>query len=166
LSILEKLAQLVRDGDLVEYRPTTAPIASVVPRRILLKKDICPSVVPVGEHPDPRVSLDAVDALQAVLNQFIHRVDAMLLGLDMKRLDPQSERVWEFRSYLRDPQLRLLGCFALENIFLGTAFRVRPDLEEKRGPLWTRAIKEAGRGFDHLVVDYPASSSGFRELVR
>lgn len=149
----------------MRYVPTTAAFGSAVPRSLWMTKSVQEWCCPSLGHPDVRVGEDAVDALRAVLNDFVHRRD-LELGLDIKQLDPRERRVWEFRSYIGTPQLRVLGCFALPNTFVATATRVRDDLEPKRGPKWTRAINEAAYTFDKLIEDYPASADTFRELVR
>jgi hypothetical protein len=92
-------------------------------------------------HSDVRISATAVLQLQDVLNTFALG-EEVIEGLDLKRLDPPDQEVWEFRSYIARPFLRVFGTFALPRNFVALAHRVRDDLELRSGPRWNRAIAD------------------------
>ena len=109
-----------------------------------------------------RVGDEAIVALQDVLNAFVF-YDEMIEDVDMTWLDDHHLGVWEFRSYahLVQPKLRLFGSFVVPSHFLGTAFRVRDDLEEFRGPKWSAAINEAIATRNALLPNPPHVGSSF-----
>jgi hypothetical protein len=115
---------------------------------------------PDGPHADSRVGDEALIALQDVLNAFVF-YDEMVEHLDMTWLDTPDAGVWEFRSYSARPQLRLFGSFVVPSHFLGTAFRVRDDLEDGRGPRWDRAIDEAITIRNSLLPNPPYVGGSF-----
>jgi hypothetical protein len=69
-----------------------------------------------------------------VLGQFMED------GVDMRRLAPIENGVWEFRSYFNKPFLRVFGWFVLPKLFVAAHYKVRDDLEKTRGPKWESAI--------------------------
>jgi hypothetical protein len=48
----------------------------------------------------------------------------------MRRLRPDERDIWEIKSHLKKPQLRVLGWFALPKWFVGVHCVLRDDLEE------------------------------------
>jgi hypothetical protein len=77
-------------------------------------------------------------------------------GVDMRRLCPAEKDIWEIKSHLKKPQLRVLGWFALPKLFIGSHCAVRNDLEPSCGPKWDKIIDETERMRSDLVgsVDY------------
>ena len=72
-----------------------------------------------------------------VLGEFIE------YAIDIRRLCPPKMDVWEIRSHLKKPQLRLFGWFVLPKLFVAAHPKVRADLEKSKGPKWNRAIATA-----------------------
>lgn len=77
-------------------------------------------------------------------------------GVDIRRLCPDERDIWEIKSHLKKPQLRVLGWFALPKLFVGVHPVVRDDLEKKKGPKWEAAITTADDARTELVgpVDF------------
>jgi hypothetical protein len=63
--------------------------------------------------------------------------------VDMRRLCPQALDVWEIRSHVVKPQLRLFGWFVLPKLFVVVHGAVRDDLDEGGRITWERAIETA-----------------------
>jgi len=61
-------------------------------------------------------------------------------GVDMKRLEPTENGVWEIRSYFNKPFLRVFGWFVLPKLFVAVQCKVRDDLEKRRGPKWDSTL--------------------------
>jgi hypothetical protein len=72
-------------------------------------------------------------------------------GIDIKRLDPHEKDVWEIKSHLKKPQLRVFGWFVLPKWFIATNYAVRDDLEPISGPKWNAAINAADNHRANLV---------------
>jgi len=82
------------------------------------------------------------EALAQIGSQF----NAFALGeyieecIDMTWLCPHDQRIWDIRSYLNRPFLRVFGFFVLPKLFVGAHCALRSDLEKKCGPKWEAAI--------------------------
>jgi hypothetical protein len=87
--------------------------------------------------------------------------------LDLKQLKPFDKEVWEFRSYITKPYLRIFGGFALPRHFIAVGFRVRDDLEKRgSGPRWNKAISETvDRRNAELEGELPFEAQSFRKYV-
>jgi hypothetical protein len=72
-------------------------------------------------------------------------------GGDMRRLWFEERDIWEIKSHLKRPQLRLLGWFVLPKWFVGVHPVVRDDLEPKAGPKWEAAMTKAEQARAELV---------------
>jgi hypothetical protein len=74
----------------------------------------------------------------------------------MRRLCPEELDVWEIKSHLKKPQLRVFGWFALPKLFVATNYAVRDDLEDECGPKWNAAIQESDQIRTEMVgsVDF------------
>jgi hypothetical protein len=154
---------LVNAGDLFRYEPTVAPRGDR--RRTLWMTAACHEWCrPPAEHPDVRVTDEALVQLQEVLNSFVF-YDEMVNGLDMKKLDPPELEVWEFRSYVAEPFLRVFGSFVVPSHFLAINYRLRGDLEARRGPQWDRAIAEAAQRRGALMPNPPCVRNSFAEYL-
>jgi hypothetical protein len=75
----------------------------------------------------------------------------MEYGIDIRRLCPFQTDVWEIRSHLKKPQLRLIGWFVLPKMFVAVHRAVRDDLEKTRGPKWDQLIGTAEQARSALV---------------
>lgn len=60
----------------------------------------------------------------------------------MAKLDTEKDEVWEFRSTSPKPGLRLLGCFALKDVFVGLALERRILLDSLGSRPWRDIIWE------------------------
>jgi hypothetical protein len=100
---------------------------------------------PAGPHPDSRIHDGSLTYLQYQLNAFVAG-EFMEYGVDIKRLrqdgqgDPYNQDVWSIRSHLMQPQLRLIGWFALPKMFVAVQGAVRDDLDS---PRWNSLIAYA-----------------------
>jgi hypothetical protein len=153
LSIVTIIHALVGAGRLVSYRPTVvrAPHPQG-PRQLWLTPETYAWCSPAGNHPDSRVTDDSLahlgDQLNAfVLGEFMDYRDC----IDIRRLCPDERDIWEIKSHLKKPQLRVLGWFVLPKLFVGVHPVVRDDLEKKRGPKWDAAIAIADHARTELV---------------
>jgi hypothetical protein len=81
-------------------------------------------------------------------------------GIDMRRLEPIENGVWEIRSYFKKPFLRVFGWFVLPTVFVAAHYEVRDDLEKRRGPKWDAAVAKTmrlreGMFAGHLLHESP-----------
>jgi hypothetical protein len=142
---------LVYAGKLVPYKPVVVRTPNPQGGRFLwLTSETCQWCQPSGDHPDPRVTDASLahlgDQLNAFLwGEFMDYKD----GIDMRRLRPDERDIWEIKSHLKKPQLRVLGWFALPKWFVGVHCVLRDDLEETCGPKWDAAIAKA----EHIRAD-------------
>lgn len=166
LSIISRLQVLHEAGAVVRYVPTVPPVARGLRRSLLLSREAFLWCCPPGQHPDARITDECLADLQFVLNSFAFYHD-MEPGLDVRHLEPKDNEVWEFRSYVKQPRLRLFGSFALPSVFVATDYRVRDDLEESRGPKWDAVINNTKDSISELFGEYlPFSAYSFREYFR
>jgi hypothetical protein len=143
LSIVHIILELESNGKLVPYEPTVVRRPHPHgPRRLWLTPDTAKWCFPAGPHPDGRIGDEALAHLHDQLNAFVWG-DFMELGIDIRRLCPDETDVWEIKSHLKKPQLRLFGWFVLPKWFVAVHRAVRDDLEKKCGPKWDRAIATA-----------------------
>jgi hypothetical protein len=151
LSIVLTIQALEASGALVRYEPTVVRDPDPQgPRHMWLTPNIRDWCSPAGPHPDDRIGDESLASLRDQLNAFV-RGDFIEHGVDIKRLWPQRTDVWEIRSYLKKPQLRLFGWFVRPKLFVGVHGAVRDDLEKTRGPKWNRAISMADQARSTMV---------------
>lgn len=168
LSIITTLLDMEKSGDLVRYQPTVSARGrgAGYRRTLLLTPDAYAWCRPAGPHPDARIGDESLIDLQFVLNSYVLN-EELLNGMDAKRLDPPDKEVWEFRSYVKQPRLRLFGSFAHPRFFVGTHYRVRSDLEPKRGPQWNKVIRETYLEIRRFFGGYlPFSGRTFRSYFQ
>jgi hypothetical protein len=79
-----------------------------------------------------------------VLGQFMQE------GTDMTWLCPHDQYIWEIRSFLNRPFLRIFGFFVLPKQFVAAHYKFRNELERKRGPKWDAAIAKTALIRDQL----------------
>jgi hypothetical protein len=77
-------------------------------------------------------------------------------AIDIRRLCPHEKDIWEVKSHLKKPQLRVFGWFVLPKWFVGVHYAVRDDLEPAKGPKWDAAIARSEHIRAALIgsVDY------------
>jgi len=153
MSIAFTIANLQETGALVPYKPfIQRPPHEQGPRSLWLTPETFDWCFPSDAHPDARITDASLAHLADQMNAFVwgQFVDYRD-GIDMKRLEPHSEDIWEIRSHLKKPQLRLFGWFVLPKWFVATNFAVRDDLEPKNGPKWSAAINKAAQHRARLV---------------
>ena len=165
LSIITTLHERKCAGELVLYNPTVARWGPRNQRTLWLTRDAFQWCCPIIKHSDARVTDEALADLQYVLNSFVFR-DDLEDEIDMRHLEPKEYEVWEFRSYVKFPRLRLFGSFALPSIFVGVNYRVRDDLELRRGPKWDSAIRDTRDAICNLFNgELPCSRSSFSDYL-
>jgi hypothetical protein len=145
LSIIHIIKVLEARGALVRYKPTIPrdphPQGS---RSLWLTPDMWEWCCPAGAHADGRIRDESLAHLRDQLNAFV-RGDFMEYEVDIRRLSPDEVDVWEIRSHLKKPQLRLIGWFVLPKMFVAVHGAVRDDLEKTRGPKWKVVIANAAK---------------------
>ena len=151
MSIILTIKALEANGTLVRYEPNVERDSHPQgPRCLWLAADTWNWCSPAGAHPDGRIRDESLAHLLDQLNAFV-RGDFMEYGVDIRRLCPHETDVWEIRSHLKKPQLRLIGWFVLPKMFVAVRGAVRDDLERARGPKWNRAITAADQARTALV---------------
>jgi len=164
MSIALTIKQLERDRALLPFEPLVKrPAHEQGARYLWLTPAAFDWCFPDNAHPDGRISGESLAHLEAQMSAFVRGefVD-WKDGIDIKRLDPPERDIWEIRSHLKKPQLRLFGWFALPKWFVATNYALRDDLEPQRGPKWEAAIDFADRQRTMLVgsVDFYHDNPG------
>jgi hypothetical protein len=156
MSITLTIKELELRGALVPYQPLVErPAHEQGPRFLWMTPITFDWCFPQNAHPDARISdaslANLADQMNAfVWGQFMDWKD----GIDIKRLEPHGRDIWEIKSYLKKPQLRVFGWFVLPKLFVATNCAVRDDLEPISGPKWNAAINLADQNrttlFGHI----------------
>lgn len=161
MSIVHIISQLVNSSELVVYQPTVVrPTNPQGGRSLWLTPQTFDWCFPDAEHSDPRITDDSLAHLGDQMNAFVFgEFMDYRDGIDMKRLCPPELDIWEIRSHLKKPQLRVFGWFALPKWFVATNFAVRDDLEPDHGPKWAAAISTA----DHIRTQLVGSVDHYND---
>lgn len=81
-------------------------------------------------------------------------------------LYPASEGVWEIRSVRPDPQIRILGLFALRDVFVATNMAMRSELGGWESRAWKDVKRLARTRWTQLFHTYnPLISTNVQSLV-
>jgi hypothetical protein len=164
MSIALTIKKLELGGSLVPYQPLIKrPTHEQGPRFLWLTPQTSDWCFPENAHPDGRISDESLAHLADQLNSFVWgQFMDWKDGIDIKRLEPHEKDIWEIRSHLKKPQLRVFGWFALPKWFVATNCALRDDLEPKSGPKWDAAISLAVQHRTALVgsVDFFRDNPG------
>lgn len=95
---------------------------------------------PGGRHPEG-IKEDALAQARYKLNSFVLGRE-LEQKIDLWELRTDYKQVWEIRTTLSNPQLRLFGWFPQPNHFVVVHGKNRNDLEPKDGPKWEKAIQK------------------------
>jgi hypothetical protein len=166
MSIINKLVLLELSRKLVLYKPSVRrPIEPQGGRKLWLTPEANLWCSPPASHPDIRISDESLSALGDQFNAFVSG-DFMGIGQDIKRLCPDTTDIWEIKSHMKKPQLRVLGWFALPTLFVATHCAVRDDLEDGKGPKWDAIIAKTADNRSELVGSVAHWNSDPRVYVR
>lgn len=108
-------------------------------------------VDPPGKHPED-VRNEALGYARELLNQFVLGKE-LIEGHDLKWLDPHDDEVWELRTYLNKPQLRLFGWFPAPNHFVVVHCKRRDALKTQLQ--WDNALDRVIRKRSELMREVP-----------
>jgi hypothetical protein len=120
--------------------PLLPQAAGEVPERALL---VCEGLWAILTSPDGDDEWEQrVGKLRADLERFVNGdiIEPKYLFL----LYRAEEGVWEIRSVLPDPSIRVLGCFAMRNVFVATNYVLREDLDGWQDRTW-KAVKRLAK---------------------
>ena len=81
-------------------------------------------------------------------------------------LSPARDSVWEIRSTGSNPSIRVLGFFAMKDVYIATNFALREDLGGWESREWKSVKRMAGAAWNALFHPYkPLGSSRIHDLV-
>jgi hypothetical protein len=115
------------------------------------------------EHQDPEME-DRMGLLQADLETFVsgRTIDPKYLFL----LYPPGEGTWEIRSVRPEPSIRVLGFFAMRDVFIATNLSLREQLGGWESREWKDVKRLARTRWAHLFHTYqPIKSLTVSDLV-
>jgi hypothetical protein len=167
LSILPTLLGLEQRRALVPYRSSVVRRMRGGGRYLWLTQDTHKWCCPVDSHPDLRMTDEAIAQIGAQFNAFVLG-DFMEDGTDMTWLCPHDRHIWEIRSYLNKPFLRVFGFFVLPKVFAAAHYKFRSDLERKCGPKWDAAITKTASIRNQLFggeLLFEADNGGYNDYV-
>ena len=137
MSIQELIQARLMDQMLFTIRPAAAGSTS---RRALFVSEELWNFLST-EHLDAEME-DRVGYLLADLDTFADGTELHPRYLFL--LSPSREAVWEIRSTIPDPSIRVLGRFAAKEVFIATNYALRDDLEGWQSRPW-RDVKVKSR---------------------
>lgn len=157
------IAALVRDRlDRGMLRPLIPKAAGTSPRRaMLVTEDVWLTLS--QEYEDGEME-DRMGTLQADLELFAEGqpVDPKYLFL----LYPTLEGVWEIRSMRPQPSIRVLGLFAMKDVFIATNLEFRENLGGWQSREWKNCKRLARTRWTNLFHTYrPIISTNVHHLV-
>lgn len=81
-------------------------------------------------------------------------------------LYPARDAIWEIRSVRPDPSVRVLGLFALRDVYIATNHALREDLGEWQSRAWREVKRAAGAAWRRLFDPYrPVTHRNMKRLV-
>ena len=72
----------------------------------------------------------------------------------MARTNPIQEAVFDIRSRDPDPAVRVFGCFAEQDTFIGLTWKYRRDLGGRSERLFDHAVLEARGVWDEIFPEH------------
>jgi hypothetical protein len=158
MSIREQIQTAINEGWLVNMPPT---LPSVPHSRILL---VCRGLSDAIET-DLNNPAKAVRTAQ-LLSTFDTYLGGGLITVGgrkhkaayMKRLEPESEEVWEIRSVDPRPSIRVFGRFAEPDVFVATNMGFRTDLGGFNSKEFLRAVSACKREWRRSFHTWPPYS--------
>lgn len=159
MSIEDLIEDRVDRGMLFQLVPKAAGSS---PRRVMF---ICERLhqLLATEHQDQAME-ERLGILQADLEVFVEGqpIDPKYLFL----LYPARDAVWEIRSIRADPSIRVLGRFALKDVFIATNMELRERLGGWQSRAWKTVKRAACAAWGILFHTYqPMASANVHELV-
>jgi hypothetical protein len=115
------------------------------------------------EHQNEEME-DRMGLLQADLESFVggRVIDPKYLFL----LSPAREGTWEIRSVRPEPSVRVLGFFAMKDVFIGTNLALREELKGWESREWKDVKRLARTRWSHLFHTFqPLKSLNISDLV-
>jgi hypothetical protein len=105
-----------------------------------------------------------VGELRADLEQFV--TSPIITPKYLFLLFPKCDSVWEIRSVLPDPSIRVLGMFAEKDILILTEHALRKDLGGWQSRLWLQIKRNARAAWRTLFWSYdPMTSTSIADIV-
>lgn len=93
-----------------------------------------------------------VGELRADLEVFV--TEAVFDSKYMFLLYPYKDAVWEIRSTRSNPSIRVLGLFAMKDVFIATNFALREDLGGWQSREWKQVKRKARATWRRLFNTY------------
>lgn len=153
MSIADEIAWRVKEQRLFPLIPKSPGTA---PRRAMLVTEEIMSLL-AATHTEPEME-DRMGILQADLELFAEgqSIDPKYLF----RLYPASDAVWEIRSVRPEPSIRVLGLFAIKNVFVATNIALRENLGGWQSREWKDVKRTARARWNQLFHTYQPIPSG------
>jgi len=145
MSILDDILCRTKEGRLFPIVPPSQGQQSI--RWMFVTDDIDQVIL----NP-PQGEIDRFDDLHADLVSFTTQryIPPEMIWL----LKPKKHGVWEIRSHLDEPQIRVFGQFAQMDVFIGMTFDYRSDLGGIVDPLWSQQIRSVQHKWTSLFPGY------------
>ena len=169
MSIYDELDRLVKDGSL--FRLVPALPGTPVVRTMFASKEVNDLIT--GPWRDRKWE-ERCGSLRADLDRFITgglitaAVDPFKGGkqANIKQLDPYPDEVWEIRSRVPRPGIRVLGRFADTDVFVALTWWHREPLRGPGSKEWRAAIVECRVKWRNLFLAYdPKSGADIHDYI-
>ena len=112
-----------------------------------------------ADHPDEEK--DRYNSLQADLEVFVTGLP--ITDSYLSPLRPPNSKVWEIRSKVPKPSVRLFGLFVGRDVFVGTSYQARRELKSSID--WKLAIRTAHYEWRELFYPYEPAHGQLHELA-
>lgn len=76
----------------------------------------------------------------------------------LARVDPIHKEIWDIRSIDPRPGIRVLGCFAETDVFVGLVWEYRSNLDGPGGKLWEDFVQRAEHAWRLFALGLPPHS--------
>lgn len=138
MSIQDELARLVAGGRLKLIEPL---LPAAHQRVIYATPELHSELVGPWEEPrGERMGFLRRDLDRFSLGQHITVGQAEDKICDLKRLSPERDEIWEFRSRAPKPSIRIFGSFVEQDVLVLTNMKERKPLGHKRSRAWAIEI--------------------------
>jgi hypothetical protein len=163
MSIRDEIRARIEEGQLFHLQPYLP--GSLNERTMLVSESIHRAVTPPwdgisDEHRLSQLRADLDTFTEGKILSVSNAPYVKAKSTYLARTDPISDEVWDIRSRDPKPGLRVLGCFAAQDVFVALEYDCRDSLGGPGSKEWRDFIERAKAKWRHLFLTYQPHSGG------